>query len=90
MSAIDAEGRDIQAIIPTDRAGVELYDDWDGFGQRLTAGGGTRFTDVVVHPVEVVTVSDAKHLGHGTGFLQLYLAAVAAGRKCAFRTNSDR
>ena len=79
VSAIDAEGRDIQAIIPTDRAGVELYDDWDGFGQRLTASGGTRFSDVVVHPVEVVTVSDGKHLGHGSGFLQLYLAAVAAG-----------
>ncbi len=79
VSAIDAQGRDIQAIIPTDRAGVELYDDWDGFGQRLTASGGTRFTEVIVQPAEVVTVSDGKHLGHGTGFLQLYLAAVAAG-----------
>lgn len=79
VSAIDAKGRDIQAIIPTARAGVELFDDWDGFGQRLTASGGTRFTDVVVDPAEVVTVSDGKHLGHGTGFLQLYLAAVAAG-----------
>ncbi|MGX9791958.1 acyl-CoA dehydrogenase family protein [Mycobacterium sp. MMS18-G62] len=79
VSAIDADGRDLQAIVPTDRAGVELYDDWDGFGQRLTASGGTRFTDVVVHPVEVTTVSDGRHLGHSTAFLQLYLAAVAAG-----------
>ena len=79
VSAIDAEGRDLQAIVPTDRLGVELYDDWDGFGQRLTASGGTRFTDVIVHPVEVTTVSDGKHLGHSTAFLQLYLAAVAAG-----------
>ena len=79
VSAVDAEGRDLQAIVPTDRAGVELYDDWDGFGQRLTASGSTRFTDVVVHPVEVTTVSDGAHLGHGTAFLQLYLAAVTAG-----------
>ena len=79
VSAVDAKGRDIQAIIPTDRAGVELYDDWDGFGQRLTASGATRFTEVIVQPTEVVTVSDGKQLGHGTGFLQLYLAAVAAG-----------
>jgi alkylation response protein AidB-like acyl-CoA dehydrogenase len=79
VSAIEAEGRDLQAIVPTDRTGVELYDDWDGFGQRLTASGGTRFTDVVVHPIEVTTVSDGKHLGHSTGFMQLYLAAVAAG-----------
>jgi alkylation response protein AidB-like acyl-CoA dehydrogenase len=79
VSAIDAQGSDLQAIVPTDRDGVELFDDWDGFGQRLTASGGTRFTDVLVHPEEVVTVSDGAHLGHGTGFLQLYLAAVAAG-----------
>lgn len=79
VSAVDADGTDLQAIIPADRDGVELYDDWDGFGQRATASGGTRFTDVIVHPVEVTTVSDGKHLGHGTAFLQLYLAAVTAG-----------
>ncbi|OBF33543.1 acyl-CoA dehydrogenase [Mycobacterium sp. ACS1612] len=79
VSAVDADGRDLQAIVPTDRAGVELFDDWDGFGQRLTASGGTRFTDVAVEPAEVTTVSDGKHLGHSTAFLQLYLAAVAAG-----------
>ncbi|OBK73936.1 acyl-CoA dehydrogenase [Mycobacterium sp. 1164985.4] len=79
VSAVDADGRDLQAIIPADRDGVELYDDWDGFGQRATASGGTRFTDVIVHPVEVTTVSDGKRLGHGTAFLQLYLAAVTAG-----------
>jgi alkylation response protein AidB-like acyl-CoA dehydrogenase len=79
VSALDAQGRDVQAIIPADRAGVELFDDWDGFGQRTTASGGTRFTDVEVHPTEVVTVSDGTQLGHATGFLQLYLASVAVG-----------
>ena len=79
VSAVDADGKDLQAIVPADRPGVELYDDWDGFGQRLTASGGTRFTDVAVAPIEVTTVSDGKHLGHSTAFLQLYLAAVAAG-----------
>lgn len=79
VSAIDAEGHDLQAIVPTGRPGIGLFDDWDGFGQRLTASGSTRFTDVLVHPAEVITVSDGAHLGHGTGFLQLYLAAVAAG-----------
>ena len=85
MSAIDADGRDLQAIVPTDRAGVELFDDWDGFGQRMTASGGTRFTDVEVLPVEVTTVSDGTHLGHSTSFLQLYLAASrrASPRPCS-------
>ena len=79
VSAVDAQGRDLQAIVPVARAGVELFDDWDGFGQRTTASGGTRFTDVEVHPVEVTTVSDGAHLGHSTTFLQLHLAAVGAG-----------
>jgi alkylation response protein AidB-like acyl-CoA dehydrogenase len=79
VSATDAAGQDLQAIVPTDREGVELFDDWDGFGQRMTASGGTRFTDVEVLPVEVTTVSDGKHLGHSTSFLQLFLAAVGAG-----------
>jgi alkylation response protein AidB-like acyl-CoA dehydrogenase len=79
VSALDADGRDVQAIIPASRAGVELFDDWDGFGQRTTASGGTRFTDVEVLPDEVVTVSDGNTLGHATAFLQLYLASVAVG-----------
>jgi alkylation response protein AidB-like acyl-CoA dehydrogenase len=79
VSALDAQGRDIQAIIPADRPGVELFDDWDGFGQRTTASGGTRFTEVEVHPNEVVTVSEGNTLGHATAFLQLYLASVAVG-----------
>lgn len=79
VSALDANGRDVQTIIPADRVGVELFDDWDGFGQRTTASGGTRFTDVEVRPDEVITVSEGNTLGHATAFLQLYLASVAVG-----------
>ena len=39
VSAVDVDGNDVQVIIPTDRPGVELFDDWDGFGQRTTASG---------------------------------------------------
>ncbi len=88
VSAVDDQGRDLQAIVPTDREGVALYDDWDGFGQRTTASGGTRFTAVAVQPNEVTTVSDGKHLAHGTAFLQLYLAAVAAGVAAAVRDDA--
>lgn len=88
VSASDELGRDLQAIVPVDRAGVELFDDWEGFGQRTTASGGTRFTDVEVYPHEVTTVSDGQHLGHSTAFLQLYLAAVAAGIAAAVRDDA--
>ena len=37
---------------------------------------------------EVTTVSDGKHLGHSTAFLQLYLAAVAAGIAAAARDDA--
>ena len=88
VSASDELGRDLQAIVPVDRAGVELFDDWEGFGQRTTASGGTRLNDVEVYPHEVTTVSDGQHLGHSTAFLQLYLAAVAAGIAAAVRDDA--
>jgi alkylation response protein AidB-like acyl-CoA dehydrogenase len=88
VSALDTDGRDVQAIIPAGRAGVELFDDWDGFGQRTTASGGTRFTDVEVRPTEVITVSDGARLGHATAFLQLYLASVAVGIAHAVRDDA--
>ncbi|OAN36131.1 acyl-CoA dehydrogenase family protein [Mycolicibacterium iranicum] len=88
VSASDSRGNDVQVIVPTDRAGVELFDDWDGFGQRTTASGATRFTDVEIAPIEVTTVSDGNHLGHSTTFLQLYLAAVAAGIAVAVRNDA--
>ena len=88
VSAADDRGNDVQAVIPASREGVDLFDDWDGFGQRTTASGGTRFTNVAVLPHEAITVSDGKHLGHSTAFLQLYLAAVAAGIAAAVRDDA--
>lgn len=35
-------------VIPADAPGVELFDDWDGVGQRLTASGTTTFTNVAL------------------------------------------
>ena len=79
VSAVDADGHDVQAIIPADRAGVELFDDWDGFGQRTTASGGTRFTDVEVHPDEVTTVSDGNTSGTAPPSCSCIWQSVAAG-----------
>ena len=38
----------VSVIVPADRAGVRLEDDWDGMGQRLTASGTSRFDGVHV------------------------------------------
>jgi alkylation response protein AidB-like acyl-CoA dehydrogenase len=69
-------------VIPTDRAGVRLVDDWDGFGQRRTGTGTTIFTNVVVSPDEVladVPYDAAPAPTVHYALLQLYNHAVVAG-----------
>ncbi|MFD3444905.1 hypothetical protein ACFDTO_09950 [Microbacteriaceae bacterium 4G12] len=44
--ALDESGERYGAVVPTAADGVEVLDDWTGFGQRLTASGTTVFTDV--------------------------------------------
>jgi alkylation response protein AidB-like acyl-CoA dehydrogenase len=46
VRAADPAGRPGATIIPVKREGIELIDDWDGLGQRLTATGTTHFRDV--------------------------------------------
>ncbi|UGQ11973.1 acyl-CoA dehydrogenase family protein [Yinghuangia sp. ASG 101] len=41
------------ALVRGDAPGVERVDDWDGFGQRLTASGTTRLDGVAVDPDDV-------------------------------------
>ncbi|MFL0289781.1 acyl-CoA dehydrogenase family protein [Mycobacterium sp. SMC-18] len=79
VSAEREDGREVHVIIPADRQGVTLFDDWDGFGQRLTASGATIFESVVVHEDEVSLVPADHRLAHSQTFLQLYLTAVAVG-----------
>ncbi|MGO3325778.1 acyl-CoA dehydrogenase family protein [Gordonia sp. (in: high G+C Gram-positive bacteria)] len=68
-------------VVPTDRAGVQILDDWDGFGQRRTGSGTTLFTDVLVRPDEIVRRADSDHRPPSThgAFVQLYLHAIVAG-----------
>ncbi|SBS75116.1 Pesticide degrading monooxygenase [uncultured Mycobacterium sp.] len=69
-------------IVPADRDGVRLVDDWDGFGQRRTGTGTTAFTSVDVAPDEVLTDTpyDADQVPTVQyAALQLYIHAVVAG-----------
>ena len=81
--ATDPEGRLLNLVIPADREGVSLIDDFDAMGQRCTASGSTVFTDVHVESEEVLEYVDwtdsDRPLTYLGGFYQLYLAAVAAG-----------
>ncbi|MES2610089.1 MAG: acyl-CoA dehydrogenase family protein [Pseudomonadota bacterium] len=44
----------IFAVIPTDRAGIRVNDDWDNMGQRQTDSGSVHFDKVVVRRDEIL------------------------------------
>ena len=50
------DGSTALAVIPTDRAGVTVVDDWDGMGQRLTGTGTATFAGVRVAREEVLVL----------------------------------
>ena len=69
-------------VVPTDRPGVRLVDDWDGFGQRRTGTGTTTFSSVDIAADEVLADSpyDAEPVPTVQyASLQLYIHAVVAG-----------
>jgi alkylation response protein AidB-like acyl-CoA dehydrogenase len=81
VRATEPDGRPGATIIPVNRDGIELVDDWDGMGQRLTATGTTHFRNVKVQRQEIVF--DAPDIGYGVPysntFAQLFLTAIVAG-----------
>ncbi|MDR6665872.1 SfnB family sulfur acquisition oxidoreductase [Rhizobium sp. 1399] len=52
--ALDEEDRLVMAFVPKGTEGVEILDDWDGFGQRTTGSGTTILKNVYVHADTVV------------------------------------
>jgi alkylation response protein AidB-like acyl-CoA dehydrogenase len=75
-------GRIAGAVIPVDRPGVAILDDWDGFGQRLTGTGTTHLDDVHVAAEELFDLGDPDDqpvASYQGAFLQLYLQALTAG-----------
>lgn len=89
--ALDEQDAPVSFILPRDREGLELVDDFDAMGQRLTASGTTRLVNVLVHPEDIrgplwggdrpeekEQAPEAKR-SIVTPFLQLFLAAVEAG-----------
>ncbi|MGU7770200.1 acyl-CoA dehydrogenase family protein [Burkholderia sp. MR1-5-21] len=60
VSAHDpAIGRTVFGVVPTDRAGITVNDDWDPVGQRQTDSGSVTFDRVTLAPDEVLHRSEA-------------------------------
>lgn len=69
-------------LIPSDRDGVRIIDDWDGFGQRRTGTGTTIFNNVAVSADEILVDSPYDAEPSPTvqyASLQLYIHAIVAG-----------
>ncbi|PIF27310.1 acyl-CoA dehydrogenase [Acidovorax sp. 56] len=80
VSVLDDDGNMVTVNLPVDREGIEILDDWDGFGQRLTASGSIVFTNVRVYADEVQARDAATLVGRHTSALrQLHLVTTAAG-----------
>lgn len=81
VRAADPSGATGATIVPIKREGIELVDDWDGLGQRLTATGTTHFRNVKVKRQEVVfdTPGGGYGVPYSNTFAQLFLTAIVAG-----------
>lgn len=80
FSALDEEGQVVGVLLPVDRAGIQILDDWDGMGQRLTASGGVILDNVEVFAHEFARRSLENLVGrHCSTLRQLHLAASAGG-----------
>ena len=75
VAGLDGEGSTVQ--VRRDDPGVEVIDDWDGFGQILTASGTTRFVGAEVDPADII--ADDDQFRYGAAFYQIVHLATLAG-----------
>ncbi|MEX3776927.1 acyl-CoA dehydrogenase family protein [Pseudomonas sp. MYb118] len=70
-------GGDVIAAVRTRQPGIVQSDDWDGFGQRTTGSGTSRFVDAEVDADHIIDF--ATRFKYQTAFYQLVLLATLAG-----------
>ena len=79
VSALDGEDY-VGATVDARHPGVDVTDDWDGFGQQLTGSGSTVFTNVPVDPADIEKFEpNGRRFQYITGIYQLCLLATVAG-----------
>lgn len=80
LVAADSDGDRVSVLVDADAPGVIQHDDWDGFGQRLTASGTTEFHDVTVPAERLLGAGyGAPGRTYATSYMQLVQLAVLAG-----------
>ena len=69
-------GEETSVVVPAKAPGVEILDDWDGFGQRLTASGTALFEDA---PAVGDPLPTADRFPYGPAFFQAVHLATLTG-----------
>jgi alkylation response protein AidB-like acyl-CoA dehydrogenase len=77
IAAQHENGEPVGVVVSRHSPGVEVLDDWDGFGQALTASGTTIFKDVPVEGNQFVPVTE--RFRYSNPFFQLVHLATLAG-----------
>lgn len=81
-------GESVRVTVRRDAPGVELVDDWDGFGQRLSASGTSRFTNVEVAPQDIAAAARDQGGGFGAAYVQAILLVALGGISRAARRDA--
>lgn len=88
LGARNEAGDPVGAVVDRHAPGVEVLDDWDGFGQALTASGTARFADVAL-PADAVNPFGSR-FRYSSAFFQLVHLATLAGIARAAATDVAR
>jgi len=80
VNAKTPDDKFVSARVSVRQEGVNVADDWDGIGQRLTASGTTVYSNVAVSREDVLVIADEDiNLPFQATFAQLYLTTIIAG-----------
>ncbi|WP_010282140.1 acyl-CoA dehydrogenase family protein [Bacillus timonensis] len=75
--ATQEEANNVFAVISRYAKGVDVIDDWNGFGQKLTGSGTTRFSDVPIKEDEILI--EEFNAKYQAAFFQMMHLATLAG-----------
>ena len=77
VGVTDFDGESASVIVARNAEGVEILDDWNGFGQQLTASGTAIFKEVQVDANEIL--NDELRFKYSSAFYQLVQLAIMTG-----------
>lgn len=73
----DLEGNSASILLAQGTEGIDVIDDWNGFGQVLTASGTATFNQVKITQNEIIT--DDKRFKYSPAFYQLIQLSIITG-----------